>query len=252
MYYYGPIKEIELYRSDVVVVRSGVAPQVEDATRAEITEFSSPSRKRLAFVAANTEVDFTTMYTLTYPSEYPSDGEKVRRDRRAFLDWLRRDQHSPEYLWFLEFQKRGAPHLHILTDQLWPRQRADVQALRFRVSSTWYRIVGSGDTKHLVAGTRTEKLRSSRGGSFYAVKYAMKMQQKRVPENYQNVGRFWGNSKGVKPAPRARLDCTERELRGILAGWEYAPKENCHVYRVCYNAREVIDAFVEAALDGDE
>lgn len=243
MYYYGPIVQVVLYENDLVVKRQGVAPQTKGETRKDITTFSKESRKRLAFVASNTSVAFTTMITLTYPKDFPSDGKKVRRDRKAFLDWLRRDQGGLEYLWFLEFQKRGAPHLHFLTSQLWPRTRTAEKALRFRVATTWYRIVGSKDRKHLAAGTRTERLRSARGGAFYAVKYAMKMRQKVVPKDYVNCGRFWGHSKKVKPEKQGTMQCTEDDIRGLLEGWDYAPKDTQHVYRVLYNARPILDAF---------
>lgn len=245
MYHFGQVVGIELYRNDVVVKRQGKAPQVHDQTRMEVKEFSKASRKRLAFVASNTPITFTTLITLTYPGEFSSDGDKCRRDRRAFLDWLRRETGGCEYLWFLEFQQRGAPHLHVLTDALWPRTRDSVTALRFRVSTTWYRIVGSGDTRHLAAGCRTEKLRSARGGTHYAVKYAQKMRQKVVPEGYTNVGRFWGHSRKVKPEAPTLIHCTEDDVRGVLDGWPYAMPDNCHVYRTLYNTREIFDAFLE-------
>lgn len=250
-YNYGPVDRVELYRSDVVVRRKGQAPNTKEKTRREVKWFSKASRRRLAFVAANTMVDFTTMITLTYPGEFPTDGNKVRRDRRAFLDWLRRETGGCDYLWFLEFQKRGAPHLHILTDQLWPRSRDAVKGLRFRVSSTWYRQVDSGDSRHLAAGTRTEKLRSARGGAFYAVKYAMKMQQKAVPKEYRNCGRFWGHSRRVKPEPQKTLQCTEDDIRGVLEGWPYLADEERPVYKVLYNTREVFDAFLDPDLTAD-
>lgn len=252
MYHYGQVVGIELFENDVVVKREGDAPDTQDQTRADIKEFSKASRRRLAFVASNTPVEFTTMYTLTYPGEFPSDGAKVRRDRKAFLDWLRRDQRTPEYLWFLEFQKRGAPHLHILADHPWPKKRCLVQGLRSRVSMTWYRIVGSHDPRHLAAGTRTEKIRKPRGGAFYAVKYAMKMHQKIVPEGYRNCGRFWGHSRGVKPQSQGFLRCTEDDIRGVLMGWEFEPPEDRPVWKVVYNARPIFDAFQEIGAELDK
>lgn len=113
---------------------------------------------------------------------------------------------------------------------------------------TWYRIVGSGDSRHLAAGTSTERLRSARGGAFYAVKYAMKMKQKAVPRDYRNVGRFWGNSRGVKPEPEKTLQCTEDDIRGVLEGWQYHPPEDRPVYKVLYNTADVFKAFLDPDL----
>lgn len=230
----GTVTGVTLYKCDVVVRRTGGRRNHDPPPRGDVVHFSYKARQRLAFVAANTPVRFLTMITLTYPSEYSNDGLAVKRHFREFLQFCRRDLGTPFYLWFLEFQRRGAPHLHLLLDWPLPRSRQAVQAVRFRVASTWYRIVGSGDEKHLAAGTRTERLRSSEGGARYAVKYACKMRQKVVPVQYQNVGRFWGCSRAVIPRPEAIVRCTEDDIRAQLEDWPYAPKDDQDLYTVLY------------------
>lgn len=230
----GDVQGVTLYQNDVVVRRSGGHRNSEPPPRGDVVEFSYKSRQRLAFIAANTAVRFRTMITLTYPADYSQDGELVKSQFQAFLTFCRRDFGKPNYLWFLEFQKRGAPHFHLVIDWPFPRDRRLASAVRFRVSATWYRIVGSQDPKHLAAGTRVEGLRSAQGGARYAVKYAFKMRQKMVPKPYQNVGRFWGCSRAVIPQPVAILNCTEDDVRGVLQDWEYAPKDDQDLYKVLY------------------
>jgi hypothetical protein len=187
-------------------------------------------------VAQNTSVTFRQMITLTYPAVYPRNGLAVKYHLHAFLVWLKRDTGGCSYLWFLEFQKRGAPHIHILIDTPYPRSNGDgYRQFRMRVSSAWYRIVGSGDIRHLSAGTRTERLRSAAGGVHYATKYAAKMRQKRVPDDYRRVGRLWGHSRDVKPEPEGFVRCREDDIRGELEGWQYAPGADRPVYRTLYN-----------------
>lgn len=135
------------------------------------------------------------MLTLTYPADFPEDGELVKRQLHSFFVWLRRhcEQHAigTEFqgvqfsaFWFLEFQKRGAPHIHIFITH-----PAKHQAVAFR----WFNGVGSDDDRHLRAGTRIEWLKKGRAGVIaYASKYAAKQSQKVVPEWFDNVGRFWG------------------------------------------------------------
>lgn len=248
----GQVKRIELYRNDVVVSREGDPPIVSEPTRGKVTEFSKASRKRLAFVASNTDVEFTTMITLTYPGQFPTEGTQVKRHLRNFLDWIRKDQQAPDYLWFLEFQARGAPHIHILLAFPWPRTRAEIRGLRHRVSATWYRIVASGDPRHLQAGTSVEKLRSRDGGARYAVKYAQKMRQKKVPEAYQDCGRFWGHSRNVKPQARSSYRCTEDDIRGVLDRWKYYRGEDFPVYRVLYNQSAAFAAYIDGTFDNDD
>lgn len=188
--------EIEFYKRDAIIKGLGGSPNSLPPERGEVVEFSRKSRERLAFVANNTQADFRAMVTLTYPASYPSDGKTVKAHLNRFLTWARRSKGVTDYLWFIEFQKRGAPHFHILLSSYLPK---------VEVAEQWFAIVESGDTRHLNAGTRVEYLRSKDGGARYATKYAYKMTQKTVPPDYRSVGRFWGHSKGVKPVPRASM-----------------------------------------------
>ena len=245
----GKVVGIQLYANDAVVIREGNAPETEGHERSEIMEFSRKSRLRLAFVASNTPVRFRTMITLTYPKEYPCDGTHVKAHLREFIHWLRKDTHGCDYLWFLEFQARGAPHFHILIDWPLPSRMEVRRGFRFRCSSVWYAVVGSRDEKHLAAGTRVERLRKPDGAARYAIKYAWKMKQKTVPPNYRNVGRFWGHSARVKPLPQAELRCTEDDIRGALEGWEYAPDGERALFRVLYNQAARFGAYCTNQLD---
>lgn len=233
--YYGQIVGMEVYKNDVVIKRQGLNKSPNIPVRGKVTEFSDASRKRLAFVASNTGVSLRTMVTLTYPAEYPSDGKTVKGHLRAFLTWLQGRTGGCEYLWFLEFQERGAPHFHILTDWPLPSDRNNRVLWYAAIGQKWFEIVASKDFKHRMAGTRTEALRSPEGGARYAVKYAQKMRQKKVPEEYRDVGRFWGHTKAVKPQPQKAFRCTEDDVRGMLEGWKYEPPPHVPVWRVLYN-----------------
>lgn len=234
----GEVQGVTVFRRDVVVRRSNGRRNHDPPPRGTVVQFSYKARQRLAFVAANSPVQFHTMITLTYPAAYSNDGRTVRANRDNFLRFCRRDFGTPFYLWFLEFQRRGAPHIHLLMDWPMPIGLLAKRAVRFRVAATWYRIVGSEDQKHLAAGTRVERLRSPEGGARYAVKYACKMRQKVVPEKYQNVGRFWGCSKAVIPQPQAILNCTEDDIRATLEEWQYAPKDDQDLYTVLYGVAD--------------
>jgi hypothetical protein len=230
----GTVNGVTVYANDVVVNRTGDAPNTQGALRSEITMFSRKSRQRLAFVAANTSKVFRTMITLTYPAEFPTDGLEVKRHLREFLRFLRKDWGNPSYLWFLEWQKRGAPHVHILVDKPLPGDREETKWARWRIAATWFQIVDSHDARHFAAGTRTERVRNPDGAAHYAVKYACKPHQKCVPKGYRNVGRMWGHSADVRPVPLGDISCTEDDVRGTLEGWRYAPSEDDPLYHVLF------------------
>lgn len=248
-YYYGQIVGIEIYKADVVVKRQGLTNEPPEGLRGKVTEFTKASRRRLAFVASNTSVQFRTMVTLTYPSDWPHDGKRVKQDLRRFLTWLQRVSSGCEYLWFLEFQKRGAPHIHILTDYPLPRKRQELKNYRLHLAHKWYDLCETGDPKHLLAGTSCETLRSEDGGARYAVKYAQKMKQKMVPDGYQDCGRFWGHTRAVKPEAEATYRCTEDDVRGALEGWKYEPPPQQPVWKVLYNQAEWFREYVKGNVD---
>jgi len=182
------------------VLKTCITPVYASGSRSSITEFSPGSGRRMRRYLRECTSEYSYMLTLTYPEDYPTDGAEVKEHLRRFMQELRRCfyrsknknltdcvqvQFKPiSCFWFLEFQKRGAPHFHIFTT--WSPSKE-------WVSTTWYRIVNSDDPKHLKAGTRTEKLRAGRAGTIsYASKYAAKLEQKRVPIGFENIGRWWG------------------------------------------------------------
>ena len=204
-------RKVEFYKNDLVIGRyrtlSDMFPKDSIAhsagKRGEVKRLSKASRKRLMFVIANTEVTFVNMITLTYPKNYPTN-QVSKKHLNTFLTAIRR-KGVLDYLWVLEFQKRGAPHYHVWTsgylDYLWVAER-------------WYSIVGSLDPRHLSAGTRVEKLRKK--GAFYALKYAAKGYQKECPDDVLWVGRLWGHSRSVKPSSKHTTYLTNEQIMSIL------------------------------------
>lgn len=181
-------RDVEVKRSIKLQGRPG------GGLRGRVTGLSAASRRNLLRWARNCP-NLPVMLTLTYPAVYPTDGRLVKQHWDVLRRWLAHRGISG--LWCLEFQERGAPHYHV-----WLSERVAMSS----VAEAWYRIVGSEDPKHLAAGTRVETMRSASGMASYVAKYAAKMQQKEVPEEYQNVGRMWGTFGG--------LVCEEEKLEG--------------------------------------
>lgn len=232
------IVNLEIYQKDVIVRSTREGNGGGGGKKEQISELSEKSRKNLAFVANNTDVEFLYMVTLTYPSEYPGNGVTIKRELDAFFKRVKRQYGQFSYLWFLEFQGRGAPHFHILLT---------IEIGKEFCSRAWFEIVQSGDEKHLRAGTRVEKLRSSEGGKRYAVKYATKTRQKAVPQGFRDVGRFWGCSRDVKPIQQGvLLNTCKREVVEMLKKGEWAYSEN--VENLDYLPTTLFNASVPMAI----
>jgi len=70
-----------------------------------------------------------------------------------------------------------------------------LEGLQTWVSRAWYEAVGSGDDKHLRAGTSVEQVRSWRGVASYTSKYIAKQQGQFVnvaTGEQLRIGRWWG------------------------------------------------------------
>lgn len=207
---------IEILRKDIRV-KVGIRPGIQmipsrngfGGRRGACREFSQRSRMNLQEAVRNTEVSWGSMACLSYPAEFPIDGRRVKKHLRAFLEAAKRRYGSGvDYLWFLEFQKRGAPHIHILFGK-------QVEVDRKWLAASWFRIVGSGDPKHYRVQCHKkqwQEVYSEDGCERYVAKYAHKTFQKVVPEGFENVGRFWGHPLHVKPKVYAVAQMDEAAL----------------------------------------
>lgn len=195
------VSEIAIGAQDIRVKcknTGGAVRHKGGGARKPITEWTTKSRRACETHIRNLPMDsIKAMATLTYPKEFPVDGKRVKRDLDNLKKRLKR--RGINGVWFFEFQKRGAPHYHMYLDGY---PLAGVKM----IANAWYEIVGSGDPKHLEwhLGTLSgrpclEYMRKPHAASWYASKYAVKAEQKEVPENFRNVGRFWGHWGGLKP-----------------------------------------------------
>jgi hypothetical protein len=252
---YVPIAHVSVFPGRCAVVRRVRSRQlIKDHVRGDrkmIKELTAKSRKLLAFTVTATSSEFDSILTLTYGRDYPVDGKVVKKHLNAFLTWLRR-YGCQSYAWFLEFQKRGAPHIHILTDipEVMLRDRINMAyawltaqgfdlsgVVASRILPNGQKVYGSTPwrqqdidnmLKVAIHPRSWENVRSPAGAKHYCLKYAMKPYQKQVPPIYQNVGRFWGVSQKVRDniKPLEEWDLNEETLRDLLktAGSWYAEK----------------------------
>ncbi|MGV0634522.1 hypothetical protein ABQE69_08875 [Mycolicibacillus trivialis] len=213
----------------VVRHRQAVATQVERIKSARqtpelsgrsITEWSRKSRAAMCRTFA--ELDYAplvdsgrapAMVTLTYPGEWESvapDGVSVKRHMVLWRKRFHREWGEPaRFIWKLEFQRRGAPHIH-----LWmaPPHGLGRSGRTFWVwlSHTWADIVGHPDpvqrARHLAAGTAVDVLNGLRAcdPKRLAIYFTKHSSPNSGPKEYQHVvpapwrrpgrgpGRFWG------------------------------------------------------------
>lgn len=232
-----PLSGVGIYLDGVRGVESNSMPA--PGRRGVVRKFSDGARDRLADRAAELEALGKVpqiMATLTSPANWEEiylhdqDGVSLEGGRifkghmEAFRKRLERKMqkmgvHHWAALWFLEFQERGAPHVHLIVfDCVIDAKKR--KSLRSWAGRAWAGIVGNPSKiekqKHINAGTQIAKMKKPHFG--YAKKYASKMHQKDVPDGFHGVGRFWGVWNCRKAAPIV-LDVDYSRLNSEDAAW---------------------------------
>lgn len=164
-------------------ITTGITSQDMPTVRGACTGWNDQIARRAGAYVSNFRQDFKVFGTLTYPDEFPTSGVVVKGHWRAFIERLRRIGwlDTGSIFWWLEFQKRGAPHLHYLATEwigkIW-------------VANAWADITGG----NAEACSRVEAIRYPDRMGSYVMKYMLKSEQKDIPEGFGHVGRMWGIS----------------------------------------------------------
>lgn len=228
----NPIVGMTVYPKGNVEIRRKNLTQGEAGRgrRGKIKVFSKASRERLALVAKESQIEFETFITLTYGPMFPHSGRKVKNQLHKMLRKMKTYFGYFDYIWFFEFQRRGAPHIHLITSlpepsveqrrtfsalwvddvqglMCWEYQTIrDRKLLNLRDASLWFHM----------REKQWERVRDRDGVAKYAVKYALKMQQKVAPDWFGDVGRFWGHSRFAGLPKGLYVKADETTVRRII------------------------------------
>ena len=212
--------ELDVADHEWHVTNGSAVPAFED--QRSITDWSRKSRSNMCKTLAS--LDYSplvdggrtpAMVTLTYPGKdwelVAPSGKAVKRHLTLWRKRLEREYSQPaRFVWKLEFQRRGAPHVHLWLAVPSDRGRSG-HSFRDWVSTVWAEIVDHPDPverrKHLAAGTRVDVLQGLKACdpkrlAIYFTKHSTpdgmsdKEYQNRVPdlwrERGRGPGRFWG------------------------------------------------------------
>lgn len=138
-----------------------------------------------------------TFVTLTYPDVWNPDGHEYKKHLRRFRARIERKFGKVRVLWRLEFQRRGAPHYHLLFfDAPWIEKEW--------LSNAWWGSVGSKDKDHLQYGTNICGVASQgENGTIisYVAKYAAKHLDNKAVTDDSWTGRYYGRWNIKTPDP---------------------------------------------------
>jgi hypothetical protein len=179
---------LEYTDRDLRVRIQGEKPKHVTSTRKEIKCYSQASSRRFRHRSRAVGYEMKSCGGLTYPKNFPHDGRLIESHKRALFKRIQRRYPSAKFVWVKELQKRNAVHYHFMCTTFIDKDF---------LSRAWYEVVGSGDTKHLKAGTSIEPIYCQNGLSNYFGNYMQKQEQKIIPGIINQFGRFWGMSRSL-------------------------------------------------------
>lgn len=191
------------------VAERGVQLYGRAAGGAEVREFSRASRLHMRWVLNSLPWDEVpgrlALVTLTYPRDWRrwcNDGATLKQEHVARWKsrWRRQWGRPVVGAWAMEFQTRGAPHVHAYVG-LPP---VEVDEFRVWVRDAWWRTVGSNDRYHRLYGVDVRpctygsaEVNAARVADYFW-RESGKWRQKQPPEGFERLGRYWGYW-GMKP-----------------------------------------------------
>lgn len=242
------IKKIIFFQNGLKIIRGARFPmkQFRPEPRKGVFEMSKKSKLLLTHIVANSQIKFSSMFTLTYGDFFiPYNGRELKRQTNVFLTSFRK-RFDCEYVWFLEFTKKQRPHLHVINtvipngwDKVWLAEKwAKISVTDYSTRllnrntpddvkiekpfDKWVVVNEANKVKKVHSHKKCwENIFKIDGAQRYCLKYASKEEQKLLPIGFENVGRFWGTSRLVKPVPLAELEIgetmTEEQVRQIIS-----------------------------------
>lgn len=217
--------------------------------RGAITSWSRKSRANMCRKLA--QYDYSQMFadgripamvTFTYPDDWLTVAPSGAAVKRHLCLWAKRFRtewnERPRYIWKMEFQMRGAPHLH-LGMALPSGIGKSGSPFRGWCSESWTAIVNHPDpeqrARHLNAGTAVDIIAGVKGRdpkrlAIYFTKHAApnssssKEYQHIVPEAWlqpgKGPGRFWGAAGLQRATVKVELDQSDYiNARRIMRRW---------------------------------
>lgn len=229
--------------------------QLRGVKRQAVRVLTEQSKRNMVRRVRNYGSDLDLLITLTCPGRDDlviRDGLRFKRVLNAFFQRWRKRGLSPRYFWFFEFQRRGAPHVHIFADsRTWGVCMSDTNSLyllRSEIATAWTEtycqdfslpaveiaaVLARESARGAIhdffrAGTSVEVVRNPHAAAAYAVKEGAKAVQKVVPPDFTHPGRFWGVSRNFNqvepvvqvescPIPSENAVAASRECRAAVA-----------------------------------
>ena len=223
--------------------------------RAEITSFSRASRRRMLLTLNSVNIskypDLPLFLTLTYPANYPTDPAVYKRHLDNFFKRFSRRYPYSAAIWRLEFQRRGAPHYHMLIFVDHRDYHNNMQqSLELWAVDAWREVINTNCAMHKIYGVDVAQLNDYKAVVSYCSKYMAKPADSPDDNDYAlAVGRYWGvHNREYLIIDMVRVVISDDEfyrLRRLLRRYQHARQA---YVPVCYGKAQGVSIFAPEAF----
>lgn len=210
-------------------------------TRSTIKDFSKRSRFRLFTTLAKIggkHVNKPIFLSLTYHYGHTRQNNSTKSNLHAFLVELRDFDRNVQFIWRIEYQKRGAPHYHLFIFPDPEKNVDNIEKYKVKISQIWHRIADPMSKAHKEYGCKIVDITNYRKACFYLNKYIAKL-----PEGKADIteGKHWGCSRNLPFKLHHKIPSnfeTDKWILEKLRSWllkngkdNYASDKYFNVYR---------------------
>jgi len=141
--------------------------------------------------------------TLTYHSPFADPSFSATHDLNCFLQFIRDNYPHMQYIWRLEFQKRGVPHYHLILFN--PKHLPTISSTKLlrQLTDVWHHIADPESNDHQYFGLKLTAMADYRQAFAYCSKYQAKAEENNL---YNYKGRRWAVSRGLSLRPVLSLE----------------------------------------------
>ena len=219
--------------------------------RGLIKSFSKRSRFRLFAVLSKIDRihDRNVLFiTLTYHENYTSSAFKAQTDLHNFLTQLRTFDRGVQYIWRLEYQKRGAPHFHMILFPGASYQKLTRSAYNLTLKSKWHLIADPNSRAHAKYGFDVVEISDYRKACAYLSKYLAK-----VPDSDADIvrGKQWGCSRDLPMLKYQEVTCRREIAEQIInriRKWLFSQGKDAYASDEYFNADRPQGVFMHHAF----
>jgi len=191
------IRTIRVFPDILTVSQPPQGEQSGGGKRGDIQVFSAESRFRLFRLIHKLEFSQVTFCTLTYPKDFPTEAKVYKGHLKEYHRRFDKKYGPIPGVWRLEYQKRGAPHYHIMYLDC-PFIPIDDWC------NLWADVVGSSDPNHRKIGVDVKLVTGGKESKLvchYLAKYVAKTDNRLKDCILIKPGRWWGKWNIAEPSP---------------------------------------------------